>query len=171
MTHTLNILIADDHRMFAETMKMLFEKYNMAAQIDIVGNGKEAIDRCLSGQFDLVILDISMPLIDGIEALKEIRRHKPDLKVLMVTMLTEYEKPLQALEAGARGVVSKKSDTEELINAIRRVLNNEIVIPSFLSENGKSRAQRSGRPVAFTTDTIISPRERDILKLISEGLT
>lgn len=173
MQHSLNILIADDHRMFAETMKLLFERSGNVAKVDIVVNGREAIDKCLSAEFDLVVLDISMPLIDGIEALKEIRRHKPEQKVLMVTMLTEYEKARQALEAGARGVVSKKSDTEELLKAIKSILNNELVIPAILTGTGHGKYSRKGRvqQAAIFSDNVISPRERDILKLITEGLT
>lgn len=173
MDDDLNVLIADDHRMFAQTMMMLFEKAGIQARVDIVENGREAIDRCLSADYDLALFDVNMPLIDGIEALKEIRRHRPQLKVLIVTMLTEYEKLLPALTAGARGVVSKRSDMEELIRAIRSVLRGELVIPPFLANHIQQlpKGKRGEIDQTLSVSSLISARERSILKLIAEGLT
>jgi two-component system invasion response regulator UvrY len=173
MNQLLNILIADDHRMFAQTMTMIFERAGITAQVDIVKNGKEAIDQCLTKDYDLAVLDVNMPLIDGIEALKEILRHRPGLKVLMVTMLTEYEKLLPALEAGARGVVSKRADVNELIKAIRAILNGKLVIPTFLEDYLQTHPKPKGKfqQESISVNELISKREKAIIKLITEGLT
>ena len=101
--------------------------------VDEAGNGEEAIARVLKTRYELVLMDISMPGRGGLDVLREIKRHRPRLPVLMLSMHPEEEYAVRALRAGASGYVTKDSAAEELVGAIRKVLSGGRYVSASLA--------------------------------------
>ena len=167
----IRILLADDHAIFREGIKSLLTKHE---NIEIVGeatNGREAIDRTAQLRPDVVVLDISMPLMDGLEATRQIRKESPDTKVIVLTMHEDEEYFFQLLRAGASGYVTKRSVVRELISAIEAAARGESFFCPSMAKHLLSDYLRLDK----TTDQIeqqeLTPREREVVKLIAEGNT
>lgn len=175
MERKYNVLVADDHMIFLEGLKYLLKDESNLIISDSAANGREAINKCKSGKVDIVIMDINMPVIDGIEATREIKRHRPELKVIMLSMLSDIDTVNKSLEAGADAFVIKDSGSDELLEAIRMVSKNKIYIsPSIahlFSDNNNNNKDNSQSDCIRFSQNIISPREQSILKLIADGYT
>jgi DNA-binding NarL/FixJ family response regulator len=170
----IKLLIADDHKMFVEGLKSILTNENTIETIDAVFNGKQAIERCNKGDIDIVIMDINMPLIDGVYACAEIKKHRPNTKVIFVTMLTDLTTITNSLKVGADGYVMKGSDSKEILSAIKAISKGEIFISEqlkhFFSDDVLDLAKNQKEYIRFSQN-IISQREKEILKLIADGLT
>jgi DNA-binding NarL/FixJ family response regulator len=170
----LKMLVADDHRLFIEGIKLVLQDVAHVSIDGYVLNGKDAIDKCRKGEFHFVLMDINMPIIDGIEATREIKRLNPEIKVLMISMLSDYASVEKALKAGADGYLIKSADSKELLKAIRCIQNGEIYLSETLSKlfnkdhTGNLTTQKDY--IRFT-ENLITPREQSVLKLIVEGFT
>src|SRR4051794_26379643 len=99
----LRLLIADDHQLFIGGLRLILQEYLGTEITEFALNGKEAIDKCMKHDFDIVLMDINMPTIDGIEATREIKIHRPDIKVLMVSMMSDFDTVSRVFRAGADG--------------------------------------------------------------------
>jgi DNA-binding NarL/FixJ family response regulator len=141
--------------------------------IDFASNGKDAIDKCVNASYDVVVMDINMPIIDGIEATRLIKTHHPSLKVLIVSMLNDLESVTQALKAGADGFLIKNADADEFAIAFEAIKNGKIYLSDYFSDLLHiDRAGNISRSdfIKFS-DNVITKRERSVLKLICEGFT
>jgi len=168
------ILLAEDHGILREGLRAIFAN---APELEIVGeatDGREAINQARELQPDLLILDLSMPRMDGLAALKEIKRVAPEIRVLVMTVHRTEEYVFQAIEDGADGYLLKDATAQELLLAVRSVLAGERylsapvatqVVAAFLRKRGVHEG--STRPRS-TLDTL-STREREVLKLVAEG--
>ncbi len=168
------LLAADDHRLFIEGLKLVLKE---EAHITIEAyalNGKDAIEKCIKDDFNMVLMDINMPVIDGIEATREIKRHKPGIKILMLSMLADYSSVIKALKAGADGYLIKNANTDELLFALKQIQKGEIYLSESLSKlftkNHTGHFIPREEYIRFS-ENLISPREQQILKLIVEGYT
>ncbi len=170
----MKVLIVDDHKMFIEGIQHVLAKEFGHDSIGSVINGKEAIERCHQEKFDIVLMDINMPILDGTYACKEIKRHSPDTKIIFVTMLCNYSNAFAAFQAGADGFVFKGDSSEEIIQAIKESKANKKFITEslrhFFTEDFLTKKHMSNVPISFS-ENIISQREKEVLKLISEGHT
>jgi DNA-binding NarL/FixJ family response regulator len=117
------ILIVDDHELFRESLKQFISETSDMAVADEAGNGHEAIDKVSKNDFDMVVLDINMPGISGLDVLKELKMKKPYLSVLMLSMFPVEHYELSVMNAGGDGYVTKDNMTDELIKAMRQILN------------------------------------------------
>ena len=170
----LRLLVADDHLLFIEGMKYILKD---ELHIEIAGfalNGKDAIEKCKSGNYDVVLMDINMPIIDGVEATREIRSKHPDIKIIMVSMLDNLASVTKSLKAGADAYVLKNSGTSDLLEAFKAVRKNEVYItPSlmhFFNTDINGRLKPKAEYIRFS-ESVITDREQQILKLIVEGFT
>ena len=168
------LLIADDHLLFIEGLKYILKD---EMNIEIAGyalNGKMAIEQCKTGEFDLVLMDINMPVIDGIEATREIKSKHPNIKIIMVSMLDNIASVTKSLKAGADAYVLKNTGTSDLRDAFRAVIKNEVYITPtlnhFFSNDINGKLKPKSEYIRFS-ESIITERERQILKLIVEGFT
>lgn len=121
----IRLLIADDHALVRSGLRSMLQR---EPGIEIVGearNGREAVELCRSLRPDLVLMDVRMPGMDGLEATRAIKREHPETGVLMVTMHENRDYMLEATKAGAAGYVLKDASRNELLSAVRRVLGNE----------------------------------------------
>jgi DNA-binding NarL/FixJ family response regulator len=138
---------------------------------DVVGtaeNGKTLVDAALRFRPDLIILDITMPILNGIDAAREIRKHLPDVKILFFTMHTSPAYLQAALEAGAHGFAVKSSDRDQLLAAVETVLEGGRYITPGV---GGERVEHWKDPARAAVTLRLSARERQILQLTAEGKT
>ena len=164
----LKILVVDDHPVVRQGLKQIIEK---TSDIEVAGeanSGKEAIKAIAHNDYDLVLLDISMPGNDGIDVLKEIKKLKPSLAVLILTIHPESLFASRMLNAGASGYLTKEKAPNELIEAIRIVANGEKYITSDASMNILSYLE--GEDVQFPHN-LLSRRELQIMKMLASGKT
>lgn len=169
----ISILITDDHKIIRDGIKSMLEDKHGFEVVAEAGNGKEAVDLCGKHYIDLVIMDINMPELNGIEATRQIKEQYPQVKVLALTMMKEDEHIRQMIQAGASGYILKNSGNEELIEAIGAVMegqhyfSNEATysIMMDLVETGGKRKNTTGDPNDLTD------RELEVLELISYEYT
>jgi len=158
------LLLADDHALILEGFRNVLEpKY---AVVGLVTNGRALVEAALRLEPDLIILDITMPLLNGIDAAREIRKHLPNVKLLFVTMHANPTYLEAALDAGATGYVLKSSAREEIVTAVERVLKDQLFITPGVGPKGLDEGSNPARVAAALH---LSPREREILQLVAEG--
>ena len=168
------IVLAEDHRILREGLRAIF---GGEPDLELVGeaeDGREAIGLARELQPDLLILDLSMPRMDGLAALVEIKRVAPGTRVLVMTVHRTEEYVFKAIESGADGYLLKDASASELMIAVRSVLAGDrylcaAVASQFVTAflNGKGKGQAAPRPRS-PLETL-SPREREVLKLVAEG--
>lgn len=166
MTSKKSIVIADDHMMFREGLKTLLE----AEGFNVVGeaeNGQEAIRLARQHSPEVIVLDYSMPVLNGIDAAKEIQRQSPDTFVILLTMHEDQTYALEALKCGIRGFVLKHQAAADLVNAIREVLQGSI----YLSPGISSAVVQALMSKKEEQAELLTSRERQVLQLIAEGNT
>ena len=164
----IRVLIADDHKMVREGLRRILEFDGEIQVIDEADNGEECIKKIRSSKPDIVLLDINMPVMNGIEALQEIRKKKLKTKVIILTVHNEIEYLLRAVDIGIDGYVLKDSDAHELIRAVTSVYEGDKFIqPSLIPLlNSKLIA----RDLDAERLEQISKREIEVLKLVAVGM-
>ena len=164
----IRVLIADDHKMVREGLRRILEFGGEIQVIDEADNGEECIKKIRSSKPDIVLLDINMPVMNGIEALQEIRKKKLKTKVIILTVHNEIEYLLRAVDIGIDGYVLKDSDAHELIRAVTSVYEGDKFIqPSLIPLlNSKLIA----RDLDAERLEQLSKREIEVLKLVAVGM-
>lgn len=164
----IRVLIADDHKMVREGLRRILEFDGEIQVIDEADNGEECIKKIRSSKPDIVLLDINMPVMNGIEALQEIRKKKLKTKVIILTVHNEIEYLLRAVDIGIDGYVLKDSDAHELIRAVTSVYEGDKFIqPSLIPLlNSKLIA----RDLDAERLEQLSKREIEVLKLVAVGM-
>jgi DNA-binding NarL/FixJ family response regulator len=163
------VVIADDHKLVADGIKSLLENdYDVLA---VVGDGKKLYENARKYQPDIIVSDISMPILNGIDAIKKIRKSNIDSKVILITMHPEVKYALRAIEAGADGYILKHSATEELLNAISTVLLGRRYVTDIIAKEVKRAQASSAGTSAEDSASKLTTRQREVLQLIAEGHT
>jgi DNA-binding NarL/FixJ family response regulator len=158
------LLLADDHALTLEGIRTVLEAHHEI--VGMVADGRALLDAALRLQPDLVVLDITMPLLNGVDAAIQLRKILPNVKLLFVTMHVNPAYLEAALNAGAIGYVLKSAAGEELLDAVQSVLDGRIcVTPSLSNEH----LERFTDPARAAVTLRLSTREREILQLIAEG--
>jgi DNA-binding NarL/FixJ family response regulator len=170
MRDTIKIILADDHRIFRKGLKsLLSEKENIEVLAE-ADNGDEALEAARKYKPEIVIMDIAMPKMDGIEATRQIRDRFPDTEVVILSMHAKKAYIDQVLKAGAKGYVLKDSDEENLLSAINTVHNGGYYLDSPIADQVLSDyfRDKSKRELKKQSDPL-SEREREVLRLLAEG--
>lgn len=169
MPERIRVLIADDHTIFRSGLNMLLSSQ---PDIEVVGeatDGLESIRAAARLRPDVILMDIGMPNLNGIEATRQIRQQVPGAEVLVLTMHRSDEYFFQMLEAGASGYILKGAETQDLINAVRTVAQGEVFLyPSLAGKLVKEYLKQINLEGEGPS---LSDRERQILRLIAEGFT
>lgn len=165
----INVLIADDHPAFREGLSQLIKEETDLEVIAATGYGEEAVEIARKLHPDVVILDISMPGVNGIKAAEQIRKRSPSTAILMVSAFSYKAYVLGSLRAGAMGYLSKSSPLNKLITAIRMVYAGQQVFD--LSTISRILFRSSRRIGAHKFPIGLHPREVQILKLVAKGVT
>ncbi|MFC1712535.1 response regulator [Candidatus Poribacteria bacterium] len=167
----IRVLLVDDHSILREGIKALLENQRGIEVVAEAENGREAVLKAAQIQPDVVILDISMPLMDGLEATRQMKRESPEVKILVLTMYDDEEYFFQLLRAGASGYVTKKAVGTELASAIEAVYRGESYFCPSMSKYLLSDYLRLDRATEHIEQVELTSREREIVKLIAEGYT
>lgn len=164
----MRLLIADDHRLFADGVRKLLEpEFELLESVD---DGHSAVEMFQRHHPDLVLLDVGLPLLNGIEAARQIKSHSPLARILFVTMHSDRVYVEEAFSAGASGYVLKQAAAEELVEAVHAVLSgHSYVSPSLVAAAGDVAAPRTGRSAAQVFSSKLTQRQREVLQLVSEG--
>jgi DNA-binding NarL/FixJ family response regulator len=160
------ILLADDHRLVAEGLKSLLS--SDFELVDVVEDGRALVTSAKKLRPDVIVADITMPHLNGIDALTQLKKDNPTVKVVFLTMHQEVAYARRALEAGASGYVLKHSAPAELIAAIRAALTGQTYISPALAGEVIQSLKDEPRTGADPTSRL-TPRQREILQLLAEG--
>jgi DNA-binding NarL/FixJ family response regulator len=161
------VIIADDHQILAEGLRSLLEpEFELIASVE---NGRELVTKTKEMRPDVVIADISMPMLNGIDAAQQILNDNPRARIIFLTMHADMAYAAEAFRVGAAGYVLKKSAAAELVTAIQEVLKGGVyVTPSIakamMRDAFSGRVSKAARPGASMT-----PRQREVLQLVAEG--
>lgn len=166
----INVFLADDHTIVRKGIKSILEQ---SPDIQVVGeaeDGKSAIDEIEKIMPDIAVIDISMPLLNGIEVTRIIGKRNPEIKIIILSQYSSDEYVFEVLKAGARAYVLKKAAPEELIAAIHAVFNGHSYLSPEISKKVTDQLIKSKGLMVPPTKTVkLTPREREVLQLIAEG--
>jgi DNA-binding NarL/FixJ family response regulator len=169
--NTIRLLMVDDHRMFLQGLRSLLE---MEPDIKVIGectNGYEALDAVLRLQPDVVLMDINMPGLNGVDATRQILEQRPDTGIIILTMYREDAQVFHAIKNGARGYVLKDVETSEVVRAVRAVARGESVIDPVLATRVLTEFKRVWQQGSAHPRDGLTERELAILRLIAAGLS
>lgn len=166
--NAIRVLLADDHRLVRAGIRALLLEIEGVAVVAEADNGREAVALAKAHRPDLVVMDISMPTLNGIEATLQIRDASPAARVLILSMHTTEDFVRRALKAGAAGYIVKDSAPLELRMAMEAAMKNEVYVSPRVSRRAAAAFGTPGRGADCSLDTL-SPRQREVLQLIAEG--
>jgi DNA-binding NarL/FixJ family response regulator len=165
LTAKTRVLVADDHSLVAAGLRSMLEPtYDV---IGVVENGRALVQAARQLEPDVILLDISMPELNGIEAARQLRKCLPSARLIFVTMHTDATVVAEALRAGCSGYVVKRSAPRELITAIEEVVQGRTYLTPYVTKDLMDEALAAHRP--FDSFGRLSPRQREVLQLLAEG--
>ena len=169
----IKLLLADDHAVLRAGLKTLFENQPDIEVIAEAGDGHEAVAKALATRPDMVLMDITMPGLTGLEATREIKRQQPDIKILALTVHEDEHYMHQMLRAGADGYLPKKAVDTELLDAVRATCRGENFIHSSMTTGIVSNLRQEVPSTAGQepVDDKLTNREREVLRLLALGHT
>jgi two-component system, NarL family, response regulator LiaR len=168
-THTIQILIVDDHTIVRKGIKALFAETNDIKVIGEAGSGNEALELTQQLNPDVILMDLFMPGMDGIEATRQITARQPEAKILVLTSFVGDDKIYPAIKAGAKGYLLKDSEPSELIRAINKVYRGEPSLSPVIARKMMKEIQE--QPTAKPTPEPLTARELEVLHLLAKGLS
>ena len=167
----IRVLVVDDHTLFREGLAALLNAAPETAVVGEAGTGSEAISQAAEQSPDVILMDIMMPDMNGIEATRQIRENNPQIGVIMLTMLEDDDSLFAAMRAGARGYILKGADKAEVLKTIRSVANGEALfgpaIATRLSAFFRNSVSWQSHSVAPFPELTV--REREVLEIIASG--
>ncbi len=168
----IRVILAEDHTIVRKGLRALLEESEGIEVIDEADNGHEAVAKAMQLQPDVVIMDISMPLLNGLEATRQIKEQQPEIKVIILTMHSDEEYVLQSLHVGVEGYLVKKTAPAELVTAIQAAYRGDSFLSPSISKTVVNEYLRQSEVTPQTnTFESLTNREREVLQLIAEGKT
>lgn len=163
----IRIFIADDHEMFRDGIKSLLNSFRSISVVGEATNGEEVLERLKTMEVDVVLLDISMPGINGIEAATMLLKQNPDVKILMLSMFNDAKHIQEVIKSGAKGYVLKDCPTKELVDGIQTVFEGG----TFFVDEVKEKLINSFKTDEVHGKVVLTKREQLILEMICEDMT
>ena len=163
------ILLADDHALVRQGVRMILDNEPDLSVVAEAGNGVEAVEKGRRTEIDLVIMDVAMPLMTGLQAARELTRRKPGLRILMLSMHDNEQYFFESLKAGATGYVLKSVADRDLVQACRAAMRDEsFIYPGVMRTLVRTYLDRLRRGDRLPRAEL-TPREQEVVKLIAEG--
>ena len=163
------VLLADDHPMVRRGLRFVLDAEPDLEVVAEAGDGAEAVELGMSDEVDLAILDVSMPRLTGLQAAAELKRRRPELRTLMLSMYDSEQYFFEALKAGASGYVLKSAADRDLVEACRAAMRGEpFLYPAAVAALIRDHLDRASRGESVPADPL-TPRELEIVKLVAEG--
>jgi len=168
--NSIRVVLADDHKLMRAGLRLVVDQQPDLSVVGEADDGRQAVELAKSLRPDVVVMDIGMPNLNGIEAARQIRDIRPDAAVVMLSMHSDEGYVLRALGAGARAYLLKDSATTDLVQAIHAVFEGKSffspAVSKVLLQDYMRKLQRSGAEDSYD---LLSPREREVLQLVAEG--
>jgi DNA-binding NarL/FixJ family response regulator len=161
------VLLADDHRLFLEGLRSLLE--SEFEIVGMVGDGRALVEAARELRPDVIVADVSMPSLNGIDATRKIMKQDPDAKVVLVTMHPDVKYAVRGFEAGAKGYVLKESASNELLEAIREALRGKTYVTPMIAGDLIESYRGEARSPAEDPTSRLTTRQREVLQLLAEG--
>lgn len=172
MHHTpIRVLVADDHRLFRDGLRALINSMPDLEVVGEAGDGEEVVAKAAAVRPDVILMDLQLPGINGVEATRRILRSQPGVSVLVLTMFEDTDTVLAAMRAGARGYILKDTDEEALLRSVRAVASGEALFGPAVAERllrYLAEATPSAGRAAFPE---LTDREREVLYLLAQGMS
>jgi len=166
MTQRIRVLLVDDHPLVIDGIQARLEDEGTIEVVGRGGNGQEAITLCKALQPDVVLMDISMPIMNGLEATRILSRDAPEIRVLILSMHDNREYMVQLIQAGAKGYILKDVSAAEMVKAVETVYHGGTYFSASASQTLFSHFEQSGNE---TTESPLTQRELTVLTLLAEG--
>jgi DNA-binding NarL/FixJ family response regulator len=170
VTRRLRLLIADDHPLFRDGLRSSLGSIPQCTIVGEAGDGAEAVRLALTLRPDVVLMDIGLPVLDGIAATRQIVNEQPAIRVLMVTMHEDDASVVAAVRAGARGYVVKGCTAEDVLRAVMAVAQGEVLVGAAVADRLVSVLTSSPDAPSHDGLTALTARERETLRLIGRGM-
>jgi NarL family two-component system response regulator LiaR len=171
MTHPIRVLIADDHTMVRQGLSQICDEEPDIQVVGQAADGQEACRLAVLVRPDVVIMDINMPVLDGVQATRKITDSNPDMGVIILTMYRQDQYVFEAIKVGARAYLLKDADSDELLRAVRAVAAGEALLdPAIALKMIEEFRRLQSDPVGADGITLLTERELDILRLVAQGL-
>jgi two-component system, NarL family, invasion response regulator UvrY len=167
MINLIRILIADDHGIFLEGLKQVIEKTANMTVAGEAADGQEVLSKIRNNEYDMLVLDISMPGRSGLDILKEIKSIRPRLPVLILSMHPEEQYAMRSLKSGASGYLTKGSSSQELVTALQKIASGKKYVSPVIAELLASRLGAHDGP----PHERLSDREYQVMRMIAAGAT
>ena len=167
MADRVRILIADDHPIVREGLATVLSQEEGLEVVGQAANGAEAVSQSTKLQPDIVLMDMQMPVMDGVEAIQKIKGTSPDIKIIVLTTYESDDYIFRGIEAGARAYLLKDSPPEDLVHAIRAIHRGESVIEPRVATKLLDRLNQLSQ--SATHESALSPRELEVLQLMATG--
>jgi NarL family two-component system response regulator LiaR len=169
-TVTIKVLLAEDHVITRQGIRRVLEEESDIEVVGEAGDGVEAVKLAVEAGADVVIMDIAMPRMNGIEATKRIKETRPMTAVLILSAYDDDEYVFGLLEAGAAGYLLKTVGGDEIVRAVRAVFNGEPVLDPVIAKKVIARLTSHGKAREITREAVLSDREMEVLKLAAKGM-
>lgn len=169
MNEKIRVLLVDDHTLFRSGIRSLLQRNDDFEVVGEAGDGLEGIKRARSLKPDVVLLDLHMPGVSGLEAIKVMAEEIPEVRVLMLTVSEDAQDLMDALRAGATGYLLKNIETDTLIDAIRRAAQGDSVVSQQMTAKLVQGVRTPPKADAAVERERFSPRERDIMLSLAQG--
>lgn len=166
----IRVVLADDHPVLRQGLRGLLEREGDLSVVGEAGDGREALDRVAQVRPDVLVLDLMMPGLGGLEVVRQVRAHHPSTLVVVLSMYANESYVVEAFRAGAGGYVLKKATSADLVRAIRAVAGGDRYLSPPLTELAIEDYLARSRPASDPYD-LLTTREREVLHLGAEGLT
>lgn len=168
-----DLLLVDDHKIMRDGIKAILRHSEEFRVIGEADNGADAVQACRRSHPDIVLMDIGLPGLNGIEATTEILRHCPETRVIILSMYDDEHSVVSAIRSGARAFVLKKASDNDLLDALRTVAKGGSYLSPQVSDKLLTRIQRGNLDAQNAPSAIegLSPREMQVLRLVAEGKT
>jgi DNA-binding NarL/FixJ family response regulator len=172
MPHTpIRVLVADDHRFFRDGLRALLDSAQGLELVGEAGDGEEVVAQAAVLQPDVILMDLQLPKINGVEATRRILASQPRLNVLVLTMFEDTDTVLAAMRAGARGYILKDTDEEALLRSVRAVASGEALFGPGVAERMMRYLAEATPPGGRAAFPELTEREREVLSLLAQGLS
>jgi len=175
---TYSVLVVDDHPLLRRALCSVIEDEADLEVAAEAGNGEEAVSLVQSHHPDMIVMDLLMPVMDGVQAIRKIRSIQPGARILALSSTTEDARILEAIQAGAQGFLSKETQPPEILNAIRLVAQGEFFLTRELTQKLLLGAGPANQPVLRSAKGLpdervdfLTAREKEILRLMADGLS
>jgi two-component system, NarL family, response regulator DegU len=165
---TIRLMLVDDHRMLRQGLRRSLEEEGFYV-VGEASDGEEAVRLVPAAKPDVILMDVSMPDMDGIEATRRIIHNDPDQRIVMLTMHADKDLIDAAIKAGAVGYLTKDCSTDEVIQAVRLAANGETALSPQLAKSMLTEVRKIDEKAAREEDRLVTKREEEVLQLIADG--